>query len=166
MSRLNRIAIIGAGPAGLTAARIFQLCGLQVLLFEADASNDARDQGGSVDLGADGRLKALELAGLLEEFRVHARYDDQDTRYLDHATAQPLFERRGPSGTSEHPEIDRKALRGLLLASLSPGAVRWGHKLHRVTLDGSRHRLEFTTGPRRPSTSWSARTVRGRWSAR
>jgi len=124
-----RIAIVGAGPAGLVAARILQLRGFHPVVFEAEASTSARDQGGTLDLHVDTGQKALELAGLHATFVQHARYDDQGTRMLDYASAKPLFEDAPPSGTGDRPEIDRRALRDLLLASLLPETVRWGHKL-------------------------------------
>ncbi|WP_058379014.1 FAD-dependent oxidoreductase [Pandoraea norimbergensis] len=125
----RRIAIVGAGPAGLVAARILQLRGFHPVVFEAEASTSARDQGGTLDLHVETGQKALELAGLHDTFVSHARYDDQGTRMLDYASAQPLFEDSPPSGTGDRPEIDRRALRDLLLASLLPDTVRWGHKL-------------------------------------
>lgn len=42
------IAIIGAGPAGLTVANVLQRHGWRADIFEADAALGARDQGGSL----------------------------------------------------------------------------------------------------------------------
>ncbi|MGH8028096.1 MAG: FAD-dependent oxidoreductase [Pseudoxanthomonas sp.] len=144
----RRIAIVGAGPAGLVAARILQLRGFNPTVFEADVSTGVRDQGGTLDLHPETGQRALELAGLHAAFLQQARFDDQDTRLLDHATAQPLFEEILPSGTGDRPEIDRKALRDLLLSSLRPDTVRWGHKLTSVEADAGsgRHVLTFING--------------------
>ncbi len=44
------VAIVGAGPAGLTLARLLQRRGVSVRVFEGDATQAARRQGGSLDL--------------------------------------------------------------------------------------------------------------------
>jgi 2-polyprenyl-6-methoxyphenol hydroxylase-like FAD-dependent oxidoreductase len=138
----RRIAIVGAGPAGLTAARILQMNGCAVHVFEADASTRARDQGGTLDLHEDTGQVALQRAGLTEAFRAQARFDDQESRLIDTATAESLFEDIPAPGQDNRPEVDRKALRDLLLASLDPETVRWGSKLQEViTETDGRHRL-------------------------
>ena len=151
-SSANGIAIVGAGPAGLTAACVLQRQGRAVTVFEADLSTEARDQGGTLDLHPGSGQAALEMAGLLGAFRAVARYEDQETRLLHHATAEPLFEERPEPGEGDRPEIDRKALRDLLLASLQPGTVRWGRKLVRLLpgADGQTHRLRFADGDSGP----------------
>ncbi len=41
----GKIAIVGAGPAGLTLARILSRDGFNVTVYERDASSTARSQG-------------------------------------------------------------------------------------------------------------------------
>ncbi len=138
------VAIIGAGPGGLTAARVLQMKGIAVRVFEADASTNARDQGGTLDLHLDTGQYALERAELIEPFRAIARYEDQETRVLDFATAGPLFEEIPEPGEGDRPEIDRKVLRDLLLNSLDTDTVVWGAKLRELISEADgRHRLRL-----------------------
>ena len=50
---MEKIAIVGAGPGGLLCARMLQEHGIEATVYDADASADARDAGGSLDLHAD-----------------------------------------------------------------------------------------------------------------
>ena len=63
-----RIAIIGAGPWGLTLARILQHNGMPFIIFELDQDRSARDQGSMVDLHPKSGQLALREAGLFEDF--------------------------------------------------------------------------------------------------
>lgn len=120
-----RIAIAGAGIGGLTCARVLQLHGFEnVTVFERENSPDARQQGGTIDLHADSGQDAIRAAGLYDEWRALARFEGQEQRKVDHATAA-LIEHEPPEGDFR-PEIDRGQLRGLLLGSLTPGTVAWG----------------------------------------
>jgi flavin-dependent dehydrogenase len=56
----GRIAIIGAGPGGLTLARILHISGLDVVIYEREAFGGVRPQGGSHDIHADSGLYALK----------------------------------------------------------------------------------------------------------
>jgi len=68
-----RIAIVGAGPAGLMLGRILQYNSIPFTIFEKDQDRNAPERGGSLDLD-DGIVKrASHAAGLIEEFRKHAR---------------------------------------------------------------------------------------------
>ncbi|MBD9628181.1 FAD-dependent monooxygenase [Ensifer sp. ENS06] len=141
------VAIIGAGPAGLTAASILQQHDWQIAIFDAEPSAQTRDQGGTLDLHAETGQLALDKAGLLPCFNRIARHEDQDTRVLDYRSATVLAEDLPAPGEGQRPEIDRRALRELLLSSLAAGSVRWGHRLEKVTNDVSgKHRLNFENG--------------------
>ncbi|MGW1373604.1 FAD-dependent oxidoreductase [Streptomyces sp. NPDC002446] len=154
-----RIAIIGAGPGGLTCARVLQRHGVAVTVYEHEASDRARPQGGTLDLEMTTGQQALHAAGLYEQFAAVARPEGQEMRLLDH-TATVLF-RHAPApggsaggtprtesgGGADRPEIDRGLLRRLLLDSLAPGTVRWGHYLRTLhPLGHGRHKAEFDDG--------------------
>ncbi len=141
-----RISIIGAGPGGLTCARILQRHGITVTVHEGDADRDTRDQGGTLDLHADNGQIALREAGLLDEFFRLSRPEGQETRIL--STDGEMRAHLVPDeGELFKPEIDRGQLRDLLLDSLEPGTVRWGRGLTRLTGPATGPRmLHFTDG--------------------
>ncbi|MFG1995992.1 FAD-dependent oxidoreductase [Actinoplanes sp. NPDC048988] len=139
LTREARIDIVGAGPAGLTCARILQRHGITVTVHDRDPGPGARDQGGSLDLRADSGQLALHEAGLLDEFLRLSRPEGQEMRIL--GADGELRARIAPEeGELFKPEIDRGRLRDLLLDSLSPGTVRWGRALTHVSgpADGPR----------------------------
>lgn len=142
----KRIAIIGAGPGGLTCARILQRNGITVTVYDRDADEHARNQGGSLDLHEDDGQLALREAGLLTEFFQHARLEGQEMRQL--STDGRLLGQHVPAeGETSAPEIDRGQLRSLLLRSLSPGTVQWGHGVASITGPSSGPRtIEFRDG--------------------
>ena len=144
----RRIAIIGAGPGGLTCARILQRHGIPVTVFERDADQHARNQGGSLDLHPEDGQLALAEAGLLEEFFAQARFDGQQMRQLS-TSGELLGEHLPDPGETSAPEIDRGQLRELLLRSVEPGTVQWGRALEQVTGPSTGPRtLHFADGTR------------------
>lgn len=127
-----RISVIGAGPGGLTCARVLQRHGIDVTVHDRDPSADSRNQGGSLDLHAEDGQLALQEAGLLEEFFALARFESQEMRRID--PSGPVLAHHLPEeGETNNPEIDRGQLRDLLLRSLPPGTVRWGQTLQSVS---------------------------------
>ncbi|MBP0938203.1 FAD-dependent monooxygenase [Streptomyces sp. KCTC 0041BP] len=138
-----RIAVVGAGPGGLICARILQRHGIDVTVYDLDASATARDQGGSLDMHPDTGRHALCAAGLWDDFAVLARPEGEQWR-LAGRDGRMTFDAAPPQGGQGNPEIDRGQLRALLLGSLAPGTVRWGHRLDHVEpLGDGRHRLHF-----------------------
>ncbi|ROW02582.1 hypothetical protein VPNG_07858 [Cytospora leucostoma] len=152
-----KIAIIGAGPVGTTLARLLHLqCpSAEVTIFEGDASPDYRSQGGTLDLHTATGLAALKEAGLWGEFMRHARYDGEFLLMTDRAL-RPFYrvdpsppgqeKKKGGHLGGQRPEIDRSALRRMLVESLPGGMVRWGHRLGEVRPGGEprEHELVFT----------------------
>jgi 2-polyprenyl-6-methoxyphenol hydroxylase-like FAD-dependent oxidoreductase len=64
-----RVAIVGAGPVGLTLARLFlNKPNIDFVVFESDKYRDARGQGGTLDLRPTTGLAALKEADLYDEF--------------------------------------------------------------------------------------------------
>ena len=142
----SRISIIGAGPGGLTCARILQQHGLAVTVFDRDAGPDARNQGGTLDLRTDEGQLALREAGLIDDFRKLARPEGQEMRQLDPSGAI-TFHHIPDAGEMVKPEIDRGQLRDLLLHSLRPQTVRWGAALKSVGGPvGGPRQLHFADG--------------------
>jgi 2-polyprenyl-6-methoxyphenol hydroxylase-like FAD-dependent oxidoreductase len=120
------IAIIGGGPGGLTLARVLHVHGIDAVVFERDASRQARTQGGMLDLHTDTGQAALHAAGLESEFLAAARREGQDHRMLDH-TGRLLFQQDTPDDAPmARPEIDRADLRDLLIDSLPARTISWG----------------------------------------
>lgn len=139
------IAIIGAGLGGLTLARVLHVHGIAATIYEADASPDARTQGGMLDIHDHNGQLALKDAGLYDSFLALIHAGGQQSRILDQNGAV-LFD-QPDDGSGGRPEVNRGALRRMLLDSLPAGTVRWGHKLASVAaLGGGRHRLNFADG--------------------
>ncbi|TJZ44033.1 FAD-dependent monooxygenase [Streptomyces piniterrae] len=140
-----RIAVIGAGPGGLTCARVLQRHGAPVTVFDRDPAADAHPQGGTLVMRPHSGQRALQEAGLDEQFRALARPVGQETRLLDHTGT--LLGRTPPPDEEPSPEIDRGELRRLLLDSLAPGTVHWGQYLRTLhPIGDGTHKAEFDDG--------------------
>ena len=79
------IAIVGAGLSGLVLARVLQMHGIESTLYEAEASADARGQGGFLDMHEESGQHALREAGLYEQFRRLTQPQGETLRVLDKA---------------------------------------------------------------------------------
>lgn len=126
----KQIAIIGGGPGGLTLARLLQLNGIRVKVYERDFDKNSRVQGSPLDMHEGSGLDALRKANLLNEFK---------NNFLPGADKTLIVNERAEIFFSDHvskpdedfgspyfrPEIDRGSLRKILLQSLEAGTVIW-----------------------------------------
>jgi 2-polyprenyl-6-methoxyphenol hydroxylase-like FAD-dependent oxidoreductase len=142
---MTPVTIIGAGLGGLTLARVLHVHGIAATIYEADPAEDARTQGGQLDIHPDDGQRALEAAGLTGEFRAIIHQGGEATRALDPQGAVLLDQ--PDEGTAGRPEVLRGDLRRILLDALPDEAVQWGRKVAGVrSLGDGRHELTFADG--------------------
>ena len=136
MALLPKIAIIGAGAGGLALANILQKNQIPFVVYEADVSANARNQGGTLDLHPAGGQLAIREAGLWDQFVKHARPESDVLKIVEN-NGEVLWDGNGSDARivpeaekfDHRPEIDREALKEILLANLKPECLRWGKKL-------------------------------------
>jgi 2-polyprenyl-6-methoxyphenol hydroxylase-like FAD-dependent oxidoreductase len=144
-----RIAIAGGGLGGLTLARILHRHGIGAVVYEREASRSARSQGGLLDLHPESGQRALDEAGLTGGFRSRVRPEGEELRILDPAGRTLVHHKPEPGSLAGRPEIDRGALRDLLLDGLPRDAVAWDRRLVAATpLPGGGLDLTFGGGHR------------------
>lgn len=139
----KKIAIIGAGPGGLTLGRLLQLKGAEVNIYERDAHRDARPKGATLDLHEESGLRAIREAGLVEEFKQNYR-PGADLMQVADENGVILFDDHAHDRLdSTRPEIDRGPLQQILLGSLTPETVKWGHHTLTISPEGDGWNIHF-----------------------
>ncbi|CAC9976992.1 FAD-dependent oxidoreductase [Flavobacterium panici] len=147
----KKVAIIGGGPGGLTLARLLQKKGIDVKVYERDENRNVRQQGHTLDLHEDTGLKAIQEAGLMEEFKKYYR-PGADKMRIANKDMTVVFddqeEKPEEDFGNEHfrPEIDRGPLRDLLIASLKEENVIWNSKFTQMKPSGTGWEISFENG--------------------
>ncbi|WP_316832848.1 NAD(P)/FAD-dependent oxidoreductase [Pedobacter aquatilis] len=147
----KKIAIVGGGPGGLTLARLLELKGASVKLYERDQDKSARQQGATLDLHYHSGLKALREAGLIDAFKKSYRpgaervtiVDNQATVHYTERNEAPLEDL---DSEFARPEIDRGPLRDLLIDSLKEDTIIWDSKFSKLIKNGEGWNLVFENG--------------------
>ncbi len=135
--------IIGAGLGGLMLANVLHRHGIETTIYELDASPTARPQGDILDIHEESGQLALRKAGLFESFRKLVIPAGDNMRILDKTGTV----RWTDSGDDTRPEVERGALRQLLLQSLPDHCIRWGSKVQSVArLEEGRHQVTLVSG--------------------
>lgn len=147
----KKIAIIGGGPGGLTLARLLQLKGVHVKVYERDLNRAVRIQGGALDLHTESGLAALAKAGLMEAFKAQYRPGAELVRVVDQQAK--IYSDQHTTGGSENfgdkahrPEIDRGPLREILLDSLQPDTVVWDSHILAIEPIADQWKILFQNG--------------------
>lgn len=157
----STVIVIGAGIGGLALARLLQLRGVPVRVYERDVSLEARAPGYSLTLQQGMRVvRAMQLEHALlmtrpcvslESFRL--RHDGTVVR----------MSRRVPADVPQF-IVPRGTLRQLLYDALEPGTVHFGHTCVDYYDEGERTAvtLERTDGECWPEDGTRQRTVAAR----
>jgi 2-polyprenyl-6-methoxyphenol hydroxylase-like FAD-dependent oxidoreductase len=141
-----KTAIIGGGPGGLTLARLLQLKGAEVMVYERDRDRQVRSQGATLDLHEESGLKALERAKLLDEFQRLHRPDAGRLRIVDANAVIQMDDSDGPLHEESRPEIDRAPLRDMIIDSLDTQTISWGSQFMSLEKQNDRWQLQFKDG--------------------
>jgi len=107
----NKVAIIGAGPGGLTAGMILAHQGYQVDIFERDASVGGRNARMTLDgkYHFDVGPTFLMMRFILEE--VFALTGRKTADYLDIRSLDPLYRLQFADGRAFLPTLDKERMR-------------------------------------------------------
>lgn len=148
------IAIIGAGPCGLTLARLLHRKNIAFVVYEQQESAAALVSSGSLDIREDTGQLALREAGLYSTFVQKARWEDDRVSFFDkfgtlvHRDAGDAKQGQDGLKSGGKPEIDRVALRDILLASIPKDKIKWGHRLNMVSCGSNKTSpvLHFANG--------------------
>lgn len=147
----KEVAIIGGGPGGLTLARLLQLKGINVKVYERDLNRNTRIQGGALDLHKESGLAALDKAGLMDAFKANYRPGADLVRVLDNQINIFYDEHKEVKnqqfgGKHHRPEIDRGPLRDILLDSLQEDTVVWNSHILSIERVQQQWKVLFSGG--------------------
>jgi len=141
----KKVAIIGAGPVGLTMARLLQQNNIDVTVYERDKDAETRVWGGTLDLHKSSGQEAMKNAGLLQTY-----YDlalPMGINFADEQGNILSMRKPTPENQYDNPEINRNALRKMLLDSLESDTVVWDRKFIELEVQNGKWLLHFENNP-------------------
>ncbi|TCD00016.1 FAD-dependent monooxygenase [Pedobacter frigidisoli] len=147
----KNIAIVGGGPGGLTLAKLLQLKGADVKVYERDLDKNARVQGSPLDLHIESGLAALNKASLIDEFKMNYMIG-ADKTIIVNEQAEIFFSDheivKEENFDHEHfrPEIDRGVLRKILIESLEANTIVWNSHFVSMEVQDEGWLLHFKNG--------------------
>lgn len=141
----KKVAILGAGPVGLTMARLLQQEGIAVTVYERDKDAQARIWGGTLDLHKSSGQDAMKKAGLLDRYYAMAR--PMGITIADEQGNVVFTKTLAPEDQYNNPEINRNDLRKILLGSLTNDTVVWDRKLTGLEERDGKWLLQFENKP-------------------
>ncbi|MES1215861.1 MAG: NAD(P)/FAD-dependent oxidoreductase [Bacteroidota bacterium] len=141
----KKVAVIGAGPVGLTMARLLQQKGIDVTVYERDKDAQTRIWGGTLDLHKGSGQDALQKAGLLESY--YATAIPMGITMADEQGTVLSVKKITPENQYDNPEINRNDLRKILLASLANDTVIWDRKFTTLAEHNGKWLLHFENKP-------------------
>lgn len=140
------IAILGAGPSGLILGRLLEVANIDYTIFERGDEATWADSGvgGTLDIHTGSGQLALREAGLLDEFKALARFEQVIT--IADANGKIYVQHR-ESGDQDKPEIDRRDLQLMLRHSVPDERIQWNKRVQQVQTetDGSMS-VQFVDG--------------------
>ncbi len=144
---MPRIAVVGAGPAGLTAAVAACRLGLEVTVFEQ--AKDYKRIGGGIVLHDNGQ-RVLQAVGLLDAFRSHLQPCPviAAERCGGKVLGTVEFDRFSPPLRHLPAIVLRYQLQEHLLAAARSNGVevRFGHRVVSARVEGGAAVLRFADG--------------------
>jgi len=141
----KKVAIIGAGPVGLTMAILLQQKGVEVNVYERDKNAQTRVWGGTLDLHRESGQKAMEKAGLLDKYYEIAL--PMGIKIADEHCNILFTKEITPENQYDNPEINRNHLREMLMGILSDNTVIWDMNFTRMEEDEGKWLLHFKDKP-------------------
>lgn len=143
----KKIAIVGGGPGGLTLAKLLQLKGANVTVYERDINKEVRQQGATLDLHEESGLEALRRANLMNEFKASFRPEAGRLRVLDDQAIIKMDDHEIQHDYQEdRPEIDRAPLRDILINSLHENTIIWDSQFISMEKQENGWLLHFKNG--------------------
>ena len=148
--REMHIAIVGAGIAGLTAARALQTFGFRVRVYEQAPRLGEVGAGLTISPNATHVLNAIGLRGVLEQIgmrpsRGGVKHWQTGELMVEIPRGHDMLDKYGAAYYQVH-RADLHAALAAAIADHDPDAIVLGHAFERLHDDGGRVRLDFANG--------------------